>query len=138
MKLDNFEINKENSDERYICYSLNKDTKILNKAICVHDDIDMEINISVNCSIENVLGVLNDYLDFLNNCKEKLVSYIELEANEELPSDWFDDFDIISVSITINTENDYGAVIAIDDDYFGHVIELYFDMEEIVDCILVG
>ncbi len=138
MKLDNFEINKENSDERYICYSLNKDTKILNKAICVHDDIDMEINISVNCSIENVLGVLNDYLDFLNNCKEKLVSYIELEANEELPSDWFDDFDIISVSITINTENDYGTVIVIDDDYFGHVIELYFDMEEIVDCILVG
>ena len=74
----------------------------------------------------------------MNNCKEKLVSYIELEANEELPSDWFDDFDIISVSITINTKNDYGTVIAIDDDYFGHVIELYFDMEEIVDCILVG
>lgn len=40
--------------------------------------------------------------------------------------------------ITINSMVDYGAVIAVDDDYFGHIIELYFDKEEIVDNILVG
>ena len=139
MKIEDFVMDNEKNDAQYVSYHLKSDVYILGKTIHGTDDIDVEISIVTNENIENVLDMMNTYFAYLGKCKEQLIKFIESEAGEEtLPSDWFENFDIFSVSITINSTEDYGAVIAVDDEYFGHIIELYFDKENIVDNILLG
>lgn len=139
MKIEDFVMDNEKNDAQYVSYHLKSDVHILGRTIHATDDIDVEISIATNENIENVLEMMNTYFEYLGKCKEQLIKYIESEAGEEtLPSDWFENFDIFSVSITINSTEDYGAVIAVDDEYFGHIIELYFDKENIVDNILLG
>lgn len=138
MEREDFIVDNENTDDNYKCYHLKQDIKIFGRKISIEDDVDIEINISVNEDIEKLLGLINEYFEYLSDCKEQLVDYILSETQEDLPCLWFEDLGIISISITVNSTEDYGAVISVDDDYLGHILELYFDKTEIEDCILVG
>lgn len=125
-------LNDDLSDGEYNCYNLSKPTSILG-----YDDIDAEfitINISKKQNNDEVIELLNNYLDFLMNCEGQIGSYFSDTLSIELDDDWLDDIEVYELSITINTDDDYGATMVMSNAAFGDCyVEIDFDKENIED-----
>lgn len=125
-------LNDDLSDGEYNCYNLSKPISILG-----YDDIDAEfitINISKKQNNNQIIKLLNNYLDFLMKCEGQIESYSSKVLSIELDEDWLDDIEVYELSITINTNNDYGATMVLSNAAFGDCyVEIDFDKETIED-----
>ena len=77
--------------------------------------------------------VVSDYLEWLNNCDDKLTEYIQEQLGELLPDNWTEDIEVYTASIVFNSVDDYGATISLGADsvFVDHIVELDFDKREI-------
>ena len=132
LNFSDLELNDDLTDEDYNCYNPLKPISILG-----YDEIDAEaITISISKKLHNdqVMELLNNYLDFLMNCEEQIESYFSGMLSVELNEDWLDDIEVYELSITINTNDDYGATMVLSNAAFGDCdIEIDFDKETIED-----
>lgn len=129
----------ELSDGRYKCYRPLGSVNIFGYEITEDDTEYFEISVSSNCSLEDVMPLLNKYLLWLADCKETLVTYFKEQLGEILPENWYEEIEVFTVSIVINSLDDYGATIAFGESIFGdHIVELDLEKEEIVDNRLNG
>ena len=129
---------KEQNDERYIRYHLIEEFQILGVAV---DKEEMyEILIAIDQDLEKLRPVVNMYMEWLNHCEKELMEYFQEQLEEELPIYWMKDIEVYAVSIVFNSPNDYGATISIGSECVAgdHIIELYFEKEEIINNALVG
>lgn len=129
---------KEQNDERYIRYHLIEEFQILGVAV---DKEEMyEILIAIDQDLEKLRPVVNMYMEWLNHCEKELMEYFQEQLEEELPIYWMKDIEVYAVSIVFNSPNDYGATISIGAECVAgdHIIELYFEKEEIINNALVG
>lgn len=56
-----------------------------------------------------------------------------------LPADWYDKIEVMDVSITFDSSEDYGATIAFGESVCAdHTIEIDIDGREITDSRLIG
>lgn len=123
----------------YNCYRIVSGVKVFGYEI-PEDELEyFNIYISKNTSMEKVLPIINRYLQWLSDCHEMLVTYFEEQLQEKVPENWYEEIEVIQVSLVINNMEDYGATITFGESIFcDHVIELNLEKEEIEDCILNG
>lgn len=139
IELNNFIGNREESDDRYICYNLNKSIMIFNCLIEGENLSDVQIYVSNNIKLESIRKEILDYIEWFSKCKNILTSYYENRLNEKVPDKWFENIEIYRVDITFVNENDYGATIYCGDTVFlDHSLEIEFEKENVIDIILNG
>ena len=124
-------------DHEYMCYKSKVEKVIFGKTV---DGDDYEINVAIEFKDQiNTNMVLDSYLKWLERCVDIVASYMEEVYGESLPDHWKESIEVYSVSITYNSEDDYGATIAFGESIFpDHIIELDFEKEEIIDNRLNG
>lgn len=124
-------------DDEYVCYKFKVEKIIFGKEV---DGDDYEINVAVEFRDQmNTNMVLDSYLRWLEGCVDIVAAYMEEVSGESLPDNWKESIDVYSVSITYNSEDDYGATIAFGESVFpDHIIELDYEKEEIIDNRLNG
>ena len=96
----------------------------ISKALTVFGDErfatgDERLGLSIAKSIDlpAVLPKLNDYLEWLSDCKETLISFykeeftdeIETYYDGEMASDWFETLEVYSGSICVSEDGDFSA-----------------------------
>lgn len=139
MNINNFQKDDLISDEKYICYHPICDVKIFGYTLEKEEAHECDICISPQNELSDVLPLINKYVDWLSDCRGNLITYFEGILEENLPSNWYDEIEIISFSITVNNLDDYGATIYFGESVFSdHIIELDFEKEEIIDNRLNG
>lgn len=115
----------ELSDGRYKCYRPYGSVNIFGQEITEDDTEYFDISVSGNCSLEDVMPLLNKYLLWLADCRETLITYFEEQLGEELPENWYEEIEVFTVSIVINSLDDYEATIAFGESIFSdHIVEL--------------
>lgn len=130
---------EELSDGQYKCYRPLGSVNIFGYEITEDDTENFDISVASNIGLKNVLPLLNKYLLWLADCKETLVTYFEEQLGEILLENWYEEIEVFTVSIVINSLDDYGATIAFGESVFSdHIVELDLEKEEIVDNRLNG
>lgn len=131
---------KEQDDDRYIKYGPIEEFRIFN-VVADKEETDMfEILIAKGQDVEKLQPVVEMYMDWLNNCEIELTNYLQEQLAEELPVRWIKDIEVYTASIVFNSIEDYGATISFGAECVAgdHIIELYFEKEEISGNGLVG
>lgn len=131
---------EEQNDDRYIKYEPIEEFRIFN-VVADKEETDMfEILIAKEHDLEKLQPVIVRYMDWLNNCERELTNYLQEQLEEELPIHWIKDIEVYAASIVFNSIEDYGATISFGAECVAgdHIVELYFEKEEIIDNILVG
>lgn len=137
LEIKDFIRNDEETDDRYICFNVNKCVKIFNQSI--EDVEELRINITKEISLENIISLINFYLEWLNQCGSVLKAYYEGELGERVYEEWFNDIEVYSADITFNSFQDYGATICCGDQVIkDHILEVDFDERNIEDIRLNG
>lgn len=127
-------------DDRYIKYEPIEEFRIFN-VVADKEETDMfEILIAKGQDVEKLQSVVDMYMDWLNNCEIELTNYLQEQLSEELPIQWMKSIEVYTASIVFNGIDDYGATISFGAECVAgdHIVELYFEKEEIIDNILVG
>lgn len=131
---------KEQDDDRYTKYEPIEEFRIFN-VVADKEETDMfEILIAKGKDVEKLQSVVDMYMDWLNNCEIELTNYLQDQLAEELPIQWMKSIEVYTASIVFNGIDDYGATISFGAECVAgdHIVELYFEKEEIIDNILVG
>lgn len=131
---------EEQDDDRYIKYEPIEEFRIFN-VVADKEETDMfEILIAKGQDVEKLQSVVDMYMDWLNNCEIELTNYLQEQLGEELPIHWIKDIEVYAASIVFNSIEDYGATISFGAECVAgdHIIELYFEKEEISGNGLVG
>lgn len=131
---------EEQDDDRYIKYEPIEEFRIFN-VVADKEETDMfEILIAKGQDVEKLQSVVDMYMDWLNNCEIELTNYLQDQLAEELPIQWMKSIEVYTASIVFNGIDDYGATISFGAECVAgdHIVELYFEKEEIIDNILVG
>lgn len=132
-------LDEEFSDERYNCYHPTYGAKVFGCKMLADEVENFEIFISKNNSLENILPLLNKYLQWLSDCRKMLVAYFAEVLQEKIPERWYEKIEVFRVSVVINGLDDYGATITFGESiYSDHMIELELEKQEIVDNRLNG
>ena len=131
---------EEQDDDRYIKYEPIEEFRIFN-VVADKEETDMfEILIAKGHDVEKLQSVVDMYMEWLNNCEIELTNYLQDQLAEELPIQWMKSIEVYTASIVFNSIEDYGATISFGAECVAgdHIVELYFEKEEIIDNILVG
>ena len=131
---------EEQDDDRYIKYEPIEEFRIFN-VVADKEETDMfEILIAKGQDVEKLQSVVDMYMEWLNNCEIELTNYLQDQLAEELPIQWMKSIVVYTASIVFNSIDDYGATISFGAECVAgdHIVELYFEKEEIIDNILVG
>lgn len=131
---------EEQNDDRYIKYEPIEEFRIFN-VVADKEETDMfEILIAKGQDVEKLQSVVDMYMEWLNNCEIELTNYLQDQLAEELPIQWMKSIEVYTASIVFNSIDDYGATISFGAECVAgdHIVELYFEKEEIIDNILVG
>lgn len=137
LEIKDFIRNDEETDDRYICFNVNKCVKIFSKSI--EDIEELRINITHEISLENIISLINSYLEWLNQCGALLKTYYEGELGEKVYEEWFNDIEVYSTDITFNSSQDYGATVCCGDQVIrNHILEVDFNQMNIEDIRLNG
>ncbi len=131
---------EEQDDDRYIKYEPSVEFRIFN-VVADKEETDMfEILIAKGQDVEKLQPVVDMYMGWLNNCEKELTNYLQEQLAEELPVRWIKDIEVYTASIVFNSIDDYGATISFGAECVAgdHIIELYFEKEEISGNGLVG
>lgn len=128
------------TDDRYDCYSLSVPVRIFG-FLLEEDTMEdcFSIALPAGADLEQMLPVVNEYIRWLGCCEEELTAYFEQQLDEPLPADWYDKIEVMDVSITFDSSEDYGATIAFGESVCAdHTIEIDIDGREITDSRLIG
>lgn len=137
--IESFVMNNKNSDERYLCYNLNKNMQIFNYEINVDDFSDIELYISSTISLESIFDDITTYFLWFTKCESVVKSYYEEESQAKVNDNWFDDIEVYEICITYNDKNDFGATVCCGDQILiDHILEIEFDRYEVADIRLNG
>lgn len=137
LEIKDFIRNVEETDDRYICFNINKCIKIFNQSI--ENIEELRINITNEISLENIISLINSYLEWLNQCGAVLKTYYEGELGEKVYDEWFNDIEVYSADITFNSFKDYGATICCGDQVTrDHILEIEFNQMNIEAIRLNG
>lgn len=131
---------EEQDDDRYIKYEPIEEFRIFN-VVADKEETDMfEILIAKGQDVEKLQSVVDMYMDWRNNCEIELTNYLQEQLAEELPIQWMKSIEVYTASIVFNGIDDYGATISFGAECVAgdHIVELYFEKEEIMDNTLVG
>ena len=131
---------EEQDDDRYIKYEPIEEFRIFN-VVADKEETDMfEILIAKGQDVEKLQPVVDMYMDWLNNCQKEVTNYLQEQLGEELPIHWMKSIEVYTASIVFNAIDDYGATISFGAECVAgdHIVELYFEKEEIIDNTLVG
>ena len=131
---------EEQDDDRYIKYEPIEEFRIFN-VVADKEETDMfEILIAKGQDVEKLQPVVDMYMDWLNNCEIELTNYLQEQLAEELHIHWMKSIEVYTASIVFNGIDDYGATISFGAECVAgnHIVELYFEKEEIIDNALVG
>lgn len=137
LEIKDFIRNDEETDDRYICFNINKCVKIFNQSI--EDTEQLRINITNEILLENIISLINSYLEWLNQCEAVLKTYYEGELGEKVYEEWFNDIEVYSIDITFNSSQDYGATVCCGDQVIrDHILEVDFNQMNIEAIRLNG
>lgn len=131
---------KNQEDNCYIKYKPIGEFPIFSVVTGTEETDIFEVLIAKGQDLEMLQPAINMYMNQLNNCENKLVNYLQNQLGEELPAYWKNDIEVYAASIIFNSIEDYGATISFSAAYVagGHIIEIYFEKEDIVDSVLIG
>lgn len=141
MTKEQFVRDTEQDDEYYICYHPSTDTEILH---CSVESDSVTFYLATGYSLDEVLPLINKYLEFLKGCTDELSEYIQSKTDENLPDNWTENIEVYDVDITIDAPDDFGATVSLGEiegheSVLGdHILELDFERYEIVDDRLNG
>lgn len=137
IEIDDLVIDISRTTEEYICYTLTQKIQLFSRK--VRDDADCNIYISRKLRLGDILNKLIAYIDEINHSGEKLKSYYENLLNEKVYDNWFNDIEVFSVEITFISIDDYGTTIICSDQILqDHILEIYYDQNEIEQILLNG
>ena len=95
---------------------------------------EYEIYISKDYKIDDILPILNEYMDFLASPKREVLEYFEEKTGEKMPEEWYEGIEVYNVAITFNSPEDFGATVVFGDNAFeDNIFELEFEKSEITD-----
>ena len=131
---------EEQNDESYIRCEPIEEFRIFDVVVDKEETDMFEILIAKGQDLEKLQSVVDRYMDWLNNCDIELTNYLQDQLAEELPIQWMKSIEVYTASIVFNGIDDYGATISFGAECVAgdHIVELYFEKEEIIDNILVG
>lgn len=131
---------KEQKDEHYIKYEPIEEFRIFNVVVDKEETDMFEILIAKEQDLEKMQSGIVRYMGWINNCERELTNYLQEQLGEELPIYWIKDIEVYAASIVFNSIEDYGATISFGAECVAgdHIIELYFEKEEISGNGLVG
>jgi hypothetical protein len=136
LRVENFLVDTEESDDRYISYHLSERMPIFNSLV---DNEELFINVSRSIKLEMILNEVGNYLIWLTQCENELKTFFESELQDKVNDTWFKEIEVYRVNITFNSENDYGATISCGDPLFiDHTLEIDFDCKTIDGIRLIG
>lgn len=133
-------VSEESTDERYHLYRPAIPLQIFHSVI--EPDADAEncsMEVSVQYDLQQMLPVINSYLQWLACCEDEVTAYFEQCLGEKVPADWFDTIEVYSVSLVFNSADDYGATVEFGESVISdHIIEFQFEKQEIVGDVMSG
>lgn len=119
------------NDEQYNCYHPSIPLQIFHSMTDVED---CEIYVAREFELSHVLPLINDYLEWLKNCSNEVIAYFSQKSGEHIGKDWFETLEVYSVSLTINSLEDFGATVSFGESIFiDHIMEFDFEKFCIVD-----
>ena len=131
---------EEQNDERYMRYHPIEEFRIFDVMIDKEETDVFEILIAYGQELEKLLPIVKMYMEWLNNCNNELTIYFQELLGEELPIHWMKDIEVYTASIVFNSLDDYGATISFGAECVAgdHIIEIDFEMDEIINNRLIG
>ena len=133
-------IMEESPDEQYYFYRPAVPLQIFHSM--VEPDEDSEnccIEVSVRYDLQQMLPIINRYLEWLASCEAEVTAYFQERLGEEVPEGWFDTIEVFSVFMVFDDLDDYGATIEFAESILcDHTIEFDLEEYEIVDDRLNG
>lgn len=135
-----FQILENQNNEGYIRCKPIEEFRIFDVVLDKEETDMFEISIAKGQDLEKLQPIVNQYIEWLNNCEKEVTAYLQEQLGEELPIHWMKDIEVYTASIVFNSIDDYGATISFGvENIFGdHIVDLNFEKDEIIDNGLVG
>lgn len=133
----------QENDGGYNEYSLSAPVKIFGTVLSADDIEEMDdcfrIAVDEELDFDEILPLINEYIEWLGECGKDAAAYFEEHLEEELPPDWLETIELYEVYITFDGDGDYGATVRFAESVFpDHIVEFTIDGREIVDDFLDG